>query len=294
VKELEEKGIGRPSTYATILSTIVDRGYVDKKENRFQPTELGAIVTELLVQNFPEELDYEFTADMESSLDKIEEGEVNWVDMLKKYYDGFERRLTQAKKKMRNIKQEEVPTDIDCTKCGAKMVIRWGKNGQFLACSKYPDCKNTTPFRKDESGKIEVVKQEEVHENCPQCGGAMVVKSGKFGRFLACSSYPDCKYTKSMSIGMKCPNPGCTGDVTERRTGKGRVFYGCTRYPACTFASWDQPVAVPCPQCNAPFVTKKVTKRDGVTYVCTNKECQFKASEEVWNQTHPPPEKTAG
>ena len=277
VKELEDKGIGRPSTYAAIISNIQDREYVNVDQRRFFPTELGLLITELLVENFPDIINVEFTAKMEGQLDDIEMGKADWVKAMKAFYDNFSKELERAKLQMRDVKREEIPTDIVCEKCKANMVIKWGKMGEFLACPNYPECKNTSNFRRDESGKIEIVVEElELSdETCPKCSKQMVVRRGKYGRFLACSDYPECKGTKAISIGIKCPT--CKeGDISERRSKKGKVFYGCTAYPKCTFATWDKPVNETCPLCSAPFLVEKTSKREGTVIKCLEKDCGYK------------------
>ena len=240
VKELEEKGIGRPSTYAAIISTIQDREYVLKDGKQLKPTELGFTVIDLLVESFPEILNVEFTARMEEELDQIEDGQMEWRKAMNDFYVPFSASLEKAKKDMKNIKTEEVPTDLVCDKCSSMMVIKWGRKGKFLACSAYPECKNTKDFTTGEDGKI--VPMEKIAEvtdtPCPNCGKQMIVKSGRFGRFLACPDYPNCKSTLPYSTGVPCPeNDG--GKLVERRTKKGRVFFSCSRYPACKFATWD-------------------------------------------------------
>ena len=277
IKELEEKGIGRPSTYAAIIYTIQDREYVEKKEGKFFPTELGVLVNDLLVEHFPELIDVKFTAKMEEDLDEVEEGSREWRDAVGEFYGPFDTHLEKAKKEMRNLKGEETPTDIKCEKCGNNMIIKWGKLGYFLACSGYPECKNTKEFRRGEEGKIEIVQQETTNETCPVCSSPMVIKSGRFGRFLACSNYPTCKTTKPITTGVKCPEPDCKGEITEKRSKRGKVFFSCTKYPACKFASWDKPVAQPCPQCGAPFLVEKRQRSGGVSLACINKECGYKA-----------------
>ncbi len=242
VKELEEKGIGRPSTYAAILSTIQERGYVVKEGKALKPTELGFLVTDLLVKSFPRILDVEFTAHMEEELDMIEEGRLKWVNAIEEFYGPFRESLEKAKSEMKNVKTEEVPTDIECELCGRKMVIRWGRKGKFLACPGYPECKNTRDFTTDEEGRIVVrEREEETRGWCPECGKPMVVKEGRFGRFLACSGYPECKTTMPLSTGIKCQAEGCDGELVERRTKKGRIFYSCSRYPECKYATWKLP-----------------------------------------------------
>ena len=277
VKELEDKGIGRPSTYAAIISNIQDREYVNIDQRRFFPTELGLLITELLVENFPDIINVEFTANMEGRLDDIELGKADWVKTMKAFYDNFSKELELAKVQMRDVKREETPTDIVCEKCKANMVIKWGKMGEFLACPNYPECKNTSNFKRDESGKIEIVIEEVIlsDEKCPKCNKQMVERRGKYGRFLACSDYPECKGTKAISIGIKCPT--CKeGDISERRTKKGKVFYGCTAYPKCTFATWDKPVNESCPLCSAPFLVEKTSKREGTVIKCLEKDCGYK------------------
>jgi DNA topoisomerase-1 len=272
IKELEEQGIGRPSTYATILSTIKEKTYVRLEKGKFFPTELGLVVNDLLVVNFPDIFDIEFTAQMEESLDKIEEGERDWVDTLKEFYNPFQKDLEMAKVSMRDIKREMIPTDAVCERCGSKMVKRWGKRGYFLACSSYPKCRYTREVEGNGENQIETGAR------CEKCGSPMVIKSGKFGRFLACSNYPTCKFTQPLDTGVRCPQEGCDGVIVERRTRKGRTFYSCTNYPKCTYALWDKPISEKCPQCGFPFLLEKQGK-GGVTKRCPQKECGYRASE---------------
>ena len=242
VKELEENGIGRPSTYAATLSTIQDREYVEKVNKQFTPTELGFMVSDLLVENFPDIFNVEFTARMEAELDEIEDGKTEWLGTLKDFYGPFSKTLDKAKEGMKDVKREEIPTEIDCEKCGSKMVIKWGRNGKFLACPGYPECKNTKDFKAAEDGSIVVVeKVEEPMGACPNCGKDMFLKSGRYGRFIACSDYPNCKTTKPFTTGFKCENDGCDGELVERRTKKGRVFFSCSKYPKCDYATWKLP-----------------------------------------------------
>ena len=242
VKELEENGIGRPSTYAAILSTVQDRGYVEKEQRQLKPTELGDLVTDMLVENFPEILNVEFTAHMEEELDKVEDGTVEWRKVMGEFYGPFQESVVKASKEMKNIKGEEIPTDIVCEKCSRPMVIKWGRNGKFLACSGYPDCKSTTDFTTDKSGKVTPVETKvETDEECPKCSAPMIIKSGRFGRFLACTRYPDCKSTKAISTSVPCGEEGCDGKLVERRTKRNRVFFGCSNYPKCEYAVWKLP-----------------------------------------------------
>ncbi len=272
IKELEEKGIGRPSTYATILSTIKEKGYVQLEKGKFSPTELGFVVNDLLVVNFPDIFDIEFTAQMEENLDKIEEGQRDWIDTLKEFYSPFQKDLEMAKVSMRDVKREMIPTEAICERCGSKMVKRWGKRGYFLACSSYPKCRYTREVEGNEENQVET------EARCEKCGNPMVVKNGKFGRFLACSNYPTCKSTRSLDTGVRCPQEGCDGILVERRTRKGRTFYSCTNYPRCTYALWDKPIPEKCPQCGFSFLVEKQGK-GGVTKRCPQKECGYRESE---------------
>ena len=274
IRELEEKGIGRPSTYATILSNIQDREYVEKRETRFYPSELGTVVTELLVASFPDILNSEFTASMEDQLDSIAEGKSDWKKTLQTFWKPFEKTLEQAKIDMKNVKRQEVPTDIKCEKCTHTMVIKWGKLGSFLACSNYPECKNTQDFKKDEQGNIVIVPKEFTDKKCEKCGNPMVIKGGKFGKFLACSDYPNCKFTDAVTLGIHCPM--CEpGEIAQRQSRYRRVFFSCNKWPKCTFATWDKPIEKACPQCKFPILTEKITKRAGLMHKCCKKECGF-------------------
>ena len=278
VKEMEQRGIGRPSTYAAILETIQEKAYVEKVEKNFKPTHLGILVTDELVRAFPREMDVAFTAGMEEKLDEIEEGNAAWQAVLREFYDTFKVDLASAKKNMRNVKKQEIETDLVCEKCGErKMVIKWGRNGEFLACPGYPDCRNTMNFKREEDGKIVPVKEEDVpvDEKCPECAAPMVMKRGRFGRFLACTRYPDCKGTKPVSIGVTCPK-GCGGYVSEKRSKRGRTFYGCSSYPKCDFVSWDKPRNEPCPKCGSAYLLDKFSKRTGPFVACPNKECDYR------------------
>jgi DNA topoisomerase-1 len=276
VKELEERGIGRPSTYAAILDTIQEKGYVEKLERQFKPTHLGVLVTDELVRAFPREMDVAFTAGMEEHLDEIEDGNAGWQSVLSDFYAKFKEDLAKAEEGMRNVKAQAIETDIACEKCGRMMVIKWGRNGEFLACPGYPECRNTMNFRREE-GKIVPEKEEDiaVEDKCPECGAPMVMKRGRFGRFLACTRYPECKGTKPISIGVTCPK-GCGGYITEKRSRRGRTFYGCSSYPKCDFVSWDRPRNEFCPQCGSTYLLDKYSKKTGPFVACPNKECGYR------------------
>jgi DNA topoisomerase-1 len=286
VKELEENGIGRPSTYAAILTTIRDKGYVELVKRYFKPTELGFIVNDLLVESFPDVLNVDFTARMEDNLDKIEEGKIGTLAVLEDFYGSFKQDLERAQEQMRSVKGEGLHVDLSCPVCNKPLRIKVGKNGPFLACSGYPDCTFTQNYIRNEKGRIEMgFPSEELptDEKCDKCGSPMVRKQGRFGPFLACSAYPSCKSTRSLKgaaaksqpTGVKCPETGCSGELVSRVSKRGKLFYGCSRYPACTFAIWDKPVPKACPECTAPFVVKRTTKRDGPHLKCSNKECAY-------------------
>jgi DNA topoisomerase-1 len=284
VKELEELGIGRPSTYAAIMSTIVDRGYVEKKEARFFPTELGILVNGLLVESFPEIVSSDFTAKMEADLDHVEEGTVDWRKLLGGFYAPFKLELERAKTEMRDVKREEIATEWTCEKCGKPMVIKWGRNGSFLACQGYPECRTTMEVVKNLDGTWEKVPPQTTDEICETCGAPMTIKRGRFGSFLACTKYPDCKTTKPISLGVKCPRPGCGGFIAEKRSRRGKSFYGCSNWAKkeCDFVAWDRPVPQPCPVCNAKFVVKKENKR-GIILRCL--ECDWKQGQDEVEET---------
>jgi len=267
VKELEEKGIGRPSTYASIMSTIVDKGYSEKNQGRFSPTELGRVVTDLLIENFPDIMSIAFTASMEEKLDAIEEGQENWVTTLGNFYGPFKHSVELASEQMRNIKRMEEKTDVTCEKCGSHMVVKWGKNGSFLGCSAYPECSSTVPFKRVDGKVVPEARREVGDVKCPSCGSGMVLKRGRFGEFLGCSRYPDCSTTMPIPSGVKCPKEACGGDIVAKRTKRGKPFFGCSNYPACDFVSWNKPVAKACESCDSTYLLEKVS-RDGVKWLC--------------------------
>lgn len=286
VKELEENGIGRPSTYATILSTIRGKGYVDLVKGYFRPNELGFIVNDLLVQNFPEIFDVEFTARMEENLDQVESDKINSLQVLNRFYQPFKKDLDSASEEMLSVKGVGMPTELTCPECQKPLRIKVGKNGHFLACSGYPECTYSSDYTRDEKGHIQPVKppEEEVTDkNCEKCASPMVVKRGRYGDFLACSGYPECKNTQSLnsngsgkSIGLSCPEKGCSGEVVERSSKRGKLFFGCNRFPECTFATWDKPIDRECPVCGANFLVEKTTKKDGTFLTCLTDDCGFK------------------
>ena len=315
VKELEAKGVGRPSTYASILSTIQEREYVRKDGGKFTPTELGMVVTDLLLESFDDLFDVTYTARMEGELDDIEEGKLDWRVAMSEFYERFQKDLKHAESHMTDIKRMEEPTDQICEKCGKPMVIKWGRHGKFIACTGYPECTNTREIAQegvteqdeteycDNCGRPLVLKKGRfgqflacsgypdckttkqlgagqkpqdvpLDEACPQCSNKLVKKFGRFGEFVACSNYPTCKYVKQKTIGVKCPN--CSeGEIIERRSKRGKTFYGCNRYPECDFVAWGKPLPEKCPECGGSYLIEKFLKA-GAFAQCPNAECKFK------------------
>lgn len=278
VKALEENGVGRPSTYASILSTIQEKEYVELRDRKFFPTDLGKVVNDLLVRHFPEIMDIDFTASMESKLDDVEGGELDWQELLKVFYTPFRQTLEKAKEEMESVKGKSVPTDIKCEECGGTMVIKWGKMGEFLACDQYPDCRNTCDFERDQEGKIipkEKEKEEVSEEVCEKCGRQMIYKKGRYGRFLACSGYPECKNIRAEGTGVQCPEENCPGELVKKVSKKGKIFYACNQYPNCSHALWNKPVNQACPECGNPYLIEKETKKQGRHLRCPEKKCGY-------------------
>jgi len=283
VKELESKGIGRPSTYAQIIYTLKSRKYVELAERRLLPTELGFAVTKILVENFKEIFDVSFTAGMEEELDSIEDGKIDWTEVLHQFYQPFASTLESLKGKAKDIKASLTEaTDEKCENCGKPMIIKWGRNGRFLACSGYPECKTTKPLNGEEESTVSDVV-------CEKCGSPMLVKNGRFGKFLGCSNYPTCKHTQSLTLGIKCPKDGCDGEVVERKGKRGRTFYGCSKYPKCDFASWQKPINEACKACGHPYLVEKTTKAKGFHHFCPN--CKVVTYPESEGETAPETEK---
>src|ERR1700733_4175826 len=275
VKDLEKEGIGRPSTYATIMNTIRARAYTaSDTKKRFSPTELGMTVTKMLVENLPKIMDIKFTAHMEEHLDKVAQGELDRDTLLRGFYEPFAHDVQVFKGQ--DGKRVAEPTDITCPKCGkAKLAIRFGKSGEFLGCLNYPACDFTTNFKRNEAGEIELVKPAQAQmldENCPQCGKPLRQLVGKFGPFVACSGYPECKYIKHVKANFPCPLD--KGDVVQRRW-RGGSFWGCSNYPDCKFAVFGDIEETPCPKCKLPFLVKKVDKQGNVQLFCSDKSCGY-------------------
>jgi len=277
IKALEAHEIGRPSTYAPILSTIQDRNYIEKNDQkRFQITEIGEVVNDLLVEHFPEIVDIDFTAEMEDDLDKIAEGKKEWVPMIKEFYNPFEKNL--EKKYEEVTKKEIIPetTDKKCPDCKKPLVIRFGKAGEFLGCSGFPECKFTANFTRDDKGAIMIAKPEQPEQSditCPKCGKNLVQKIGKYGPFLSCPGYPECKHIHQEKLSMPCPQ--CGGNVVERRW-RGGTFWGCSGYPKCRFSIFGEVAETPCPECKSPYLLVTKDKAGKETHSCPNKECGHK------------------
>jgi DNA topoisomerase-1 len=281
IRALEENGIGRPSTYAAILANIHGREYVTIEKRRFKPTELGMLVTDLLVRSFPEILNIAFTARMESKLDRVENGEDRWTSVLQSFYAPLQEELETAREEMKG----EVETDLVCPKCQKSLVIKSGRNGLFLGCPGYPDCNYTANFTRDEKGRIQLEESPDIGKQegtCEKCGKPMVIKRGRYGPFLACSGYPDCRNTlplnqegKPASTNVPCPEDGCEGTLVERTSRRGKRFYACNQYPECTFAMWDEPLDETCPLCGTRVLGIKYPKNADPKVSCRKKGCKF-------------------
>jgi DNA topoisomerase-1 len=279
VKELEAKGIGRPSTYAPIIATLQNRVYVSRDKGKFIPTDLGMVVTDFLVMHFAELLDVTFTAQMEEELDQISDGERPWLESLRKYYAVLDKSMT-AGSEADDLKRTGIPLEEKCPKCGKDMVIKSGRFGRFKACSGYPECTHKEALVKKETKPLD--------EKCPQCDAPLVIKFGRFGSFIACSSYPKCKYIQKDKVdtGITCPEE-CGGTIVRRKTRRGKYFFGCSLYPKCKYATWDEPVAKPCPDCGRKFVLKKNPIKGDPHLYCSDEKCAYKEivpREKLWEQ----------
>ncbi|MFC2166104.1 type I DNA topoisomerase [Acidobacteriota bacterium] len=274
VKELEARGIGRPSTYAPIIATIQGREYVLKDKGRFIPTEVGLFVSDYLIENFPDLMEFKFTARLEEELDRISEGETKWKDYLSSYNSLLSKDLDEAMKAEGIRAKGGIPLEEVCPECGKTLVIKEGRFGRFKACSGYPDCQYKQSMTKKEVKPLE--------ENCPQCGSQLVMRHGKYGSFAACSDYPRCKYIKkeTQDTGIACPT-GCGGTLLKKKTKRGKFFHGCSNFPKCKYATWDEPVAKPCPVCGRDFVLRKNTMKEKPTLYCSDEKCTYKETEEV-------------
>ena len=281
VKALEEHGIGRPSTYASIISTLQDREYVVLDQKRFMPTDVGRVVNRFLTEYFTKYVDYDFTAKLEDELDAVSRGEEQWVPLLEQFWKPFKDRIdhTEANVKRSDVTQEAL--DEDCPKCGSKLSIRLGRNGRFIGCTKYPDCDYTRDLNADKADAD--VPEIIPDRKCPECGSDLQVKKGRYGKFIGCTAYPKCKHIESMDkpedTGVTCPK--CSkGTLLKKKSRRGKIFYSCSTYPKCDYAVWNEPLNEPCPKCGWPILTLKTTKRAGTQKVCPVKECGFAESVE--------------
>jgi len=280
VKALEEHGIGRPSTYASIISTLQDRDYVELEQKRFYPTDVGRIVNKFLTNYFTKYVDYDFTANLEDELDAVSRGEEEWVPLLKKFWQPFKDQIdhTQENVQRSDVTQEKI--DEKCPKCGGQLSIRLGRNGRFIGCTNYPECDYTRNLNDDGSSN----EPEQVGRDCPKCGSPLIFKQGRYGKFIGCSAYPECKHIepleKPTDTGVTCPK--CNeGTLMKRKSRRGKVFFSCSRYPKCDYAICNEPVAEPCPSCGWPILTIKTTKRRGTEKVCPQQDCSFAEPYEV-------------
>ena len=283
VRELEEKGIGRPSTYATIITTLLDREYALQQDKNFVPTDLGSVVCDQLVKHFPTLMDVSFTARMEDDLDQVADGKEDWVRLLHAFHAPFVDTLKAATQEMESVKGG-LKAELACPVCGKDLLIKFGKAGTFLACSGYPGCQFTSNFTRDEQGHAVItVREKPVAEKvgvCPKCGKDLLLKTSRAGsRFVACGGYPDCNYTESIGTGVACPEEGCGGEIVERSSQRGKIFYSCNRYPDCKFALWDYPVNRACPKCGGKILTLK-KGRGTQKITCPNKACGFSEAHE--------------
>ena len=281
VKILDKEGIGRPSTYANIISVVQARNYVQSEKRKLYPTELGKVTNKLLVENFSELVTKSFTREMESQLDKVEEGSLTYIQIMEEFWSHLEKWLEESSKSYTEIKKSlQQDSGEACEKCGKPMVIKWSKNGQFLACSGFPSCRNArpldTPQKSGESGEGE---EDEDYGVCEKCESPLILRDGRYGKFYACSAYPKCKFTKPFTILMPCPKPDCKGDISPRRSKRGRMFYGCTKYPDCDFVSWDPPIEHKCPACENPYMVAKSTKKKGDYALCPKCKHELSVSE---------------
>ncbi|WP_456447014.1 type I DNA topoisomerase [Thiolapillus sp.] len=275
VKALEEHGIGRPSTYASIISTLQDREYVELEKKRFHPTDVGRVVNKFLTNYFTQYVDYDFTAKLEDELDAVARGEEEWVPLLKKFWKPFKERIDHTLENVQRSDVTQEKMDEKCPKCDSPLSIRLGRHGRFIGCTNYPECDYTRDLNAD---KAEAEQPQEVGRDCPECGSPLIFKRGRYGKFIGCSGYPKCRYIepleKPKDTGVPCPK--CNkGTLMQRKSRRGKIFYSCSTYPKCDYAIWNEPVNEPCPKCGWPVLTIKTTKRRGTEKVCPQPDCDF-------------------
>jgi DNA topoisomerase-1 len=275
VKQLEAYGIGRPSTYAAILSTLQDRGYAELESKRFHVTDVGRVVAKFLTNHFSEYVDYEFTARLEDELDAVARGEAAWKPVLREFWEPFHK---QVEEKASSVSRAEVTSeamDEKCPECGEPLQLKLGRHGRFVGCTGYPECSYTRPVEGQEAPEPEITDRK-----CPECGEALAIKRGRYGRFLGCSAYPECKHREPLEkpegTGVTCPDCG-KGEIQSKKNRRGKVFYSCSEYPNCKYAIPNPPIAEPCPECGSKILMDKTTKKYGREKVCPNKECNFRA-----------------
>ncbi|MDH3689227.1 MAG: type I DNA topoisomerase [Gammaproteobacteria bacterium] len=276
VKTLEAYGIGRPSTYASIISTLQQREYVVLEKKRFIPTDVGQVVNKFLSQHFSQYVDYDFTARLEDELDAVSRGEQEWQPLLSEFWERFKKEIEVKERDVarKDVTQEEL--DESCPTCGSKLSIRLGRHGKFIGCTAYPECKYTRNLAQSADDQVEPEVVADRH--CPKCDSQLVIKHGRYGKFIGCGGYPECRYMEPLEkpedMGVSCPE--CKqGSMLKRRSRNGKIFYSCERYPKCKYAVWNEPVDDKCPSCGHPMLTKKITKRRGTELVCPQKECKY-------------------
>ena len=287
VKALEEHGIGRPSTYASIISTLQNREYVEMDKRRFIPTDVGRVVNNFLTKYFTQYVDYDFTAHLEDDLDAVARGEKDWVPLMRDFWQPFKDLVDDTEKNVdrRDVTHEKI--EEKCPKCGGELSIRLGRRGRFIGCMNYPECDYARNLNGDDDSKDAELLQG---RKCPDCGSDLVIKHGRYGKFIGCSGYPKCKHIepieKPQDTGVECPE--ChKGHILKRKSRYGKIFYSCERYPDCTYALWNEPLAEPCPKCNWPILSVKTTKKRGTEKVCPQKDCRF-------SEPYDPPAKPDG
>ncbi len=287
VKALEEYGIGRPSTYASIISTLQSRGYVELEKKRFHPTDVGRVVNRFLTEYFTRYVDYDFTANLEDELDAISRGEEKWIPLLQKFWGPFKARIDHVQETVKRSDVTHEAMDEKCPKCGSPLSIRLGRHGRFIGCTRYPECdytRNLNESAEDKRDEPELVEGRK----CPECGSDLVIKQGRYGKFIGCSNYPKCRFIEPLEkpedTGVTCPK--CNqGTMLKRKSRRGKIFYSCSTYPKCDYAVWNEPVEGPCPRCGWPILTIKTTKKKGTEKVCPQKHCSF-------SEPYEPPGKT--
>jgi DNA topoisomerase-1 len=277
VKSLEEHGIGRPSTYSSIISTLQNREYVTLEKKRFYPTDVGRIVTKFLTEHFTQYVDYDFTANLEDQLDAVARGEKEWVPLMADFWKPFTALIKDKEESVQRKDVTQEAMDEKCPECDKPLSIRLGRNGRFIGCTNYPECSYTRNLNDDgtqSSAEPEIVEGR----TCPKCESALVIKTGRYGKFIGCSGYPKCKHIepieKPLDTGVTCPK--CNkNSILKRKSRNGKVFYSCSGYPKCDYALWNAPIKQSCPDCNWPILTVKTTKRRGVEKVCPQKDCKY-------------------